>query len=102
MPRFYFHVALRGDLFEDRDGGNYFDAGPARMHARRLALDLHRTGNFSSAVVLTVDEFGQEVARFPVDNVVELFDVRHAVGARSRTRRPDPDRLRLDVPSRGK
>ena len=47
MPHFHFHVVLRGDLFEDRDGCNYFDLKSAKVYARRLAIDLGRTGNFA-------------------------------------------------------
>jgi len=98
MPHFHFHVVLRGDLFEDRDGCNYFDLKSAKVYARRLAIDLGRTGNFAGATVLVVDGFGQEVAHFPVDNVVVLPRNRRAPAPSSDTRHADADRLPADVP----
>ena len=93
MPRFHFHVSFRGDLLEDRDGCNYFDAESARNYGRRLALDLNRTGNFAGAAVLMVDVLGRELARFPVDNVLDFARERRTLDAGSSTRRSDPDRL---------
>ncbi len=98
MPHFHFHVALRGDLFEDRDGCTYHDLGSAQSYGRRLALDLRRTGTFTGATVLMIDAFGQEVARFAVDNVVVFPHDRYARDADSETRRAHPDRFRADIP----
>ena len=93
MPHFYFHVALRGDLFKDRDGCTYFDLQSAKVYARRLSLELGRTGNFTGATVLVVDGLGQEVTRFPVDNVVEFPRTRRATDLRSDARPADTDRV---------
>jgi hypothetical protein len=101
MPHFHFHVALRGDLFEDREACNYFDVGSAKVYARRLALDLVRTGSFGGATVLVVDGSGREVGRFPVRNVVKGRRDPHARNPGSDTCQADPDRVRADVPSSG-
>jgi hypothetical protein len=102
MPHFYFHVSRGGDLFEDRDGADYVDVGSAGDYGRRLARDLSRTGSFSGATVLVVDEVGREVARFPVDNVVELPRDRSAASPGSDTRHADPDDVRAGASSSGK
>jgi hypothetical protein len=102
MPHFHFHVALRGDRLEDRDGRHYFDVGSAKVYGRRLALALVRTGNFTGATVLVVDGPGREVGRFPVSNGAKSRRDPHARDPGSDTRQADPDRVRADVPSGGK
>ena len=101
MPQYYFHVALRGDLFEDRDGRYYADLEHAKAYGRRLALDLRTTGNFVTAVVLVVDALGQEVARVRVDNVVAFPRGRPAADRGSDVRKAGSDRVRAEVPGSG-
>ena len=90
MPQFYFHVALRGDLFEDRDGWHYADVEGAKAYARRLALDLRGTGNFMAAVVMVVDEFGREEARVPVDRLLAFACDPDAPALPSDARKAEP------------
>jgi hypothetical protein len=101
MPQFYFHVAQRGDLFEDRDGWHYLDVDSATAYGWRLALDLRGAGNFAAATVLVVDEFGREVARLPVGNAFGFSRDRQAADPASETHRGDPDRARADAPRSG-
>lgn len=69
MERYYFHVALGSDLFEDERGGVYMDRASAQLHARRLAETLHGSINFRHAVVVLSDEQGSEVARIHADEI---------------------------------
>jgi hypothetical protein len=101
MSQFHFHVTLRGDLFEDRDGCNYFDIESAMIYARRLAFNLGGTGNFTEANVLVVDGLGQEVARFPVAGAVMIPRGRYPSDPRWRARKAEPGPVCADVPPSG-
>jgi hypothetical protein len=69
MERYYFHVALGSDLFEDERRGVYMDRASAQLHARRLAERLHGSINFRRAVVVLSDEQGSELARIHADEI---------------------------------
>lgn len=101
MSQFHFHVTLRGDLFEDRDGCNYFDMESAMIYGRRLACNLGRISNFTGATVLVLDCLGREVTRFPVDDAVEPPPDAYAPDPNSDARKTEPGPIGAEVAPSG-
>jgi hypothetical protein len=62
MTRYFFHILDGSKLFADELGKSFSDSEEAINHARCLAAELSKAGDFCRLnLVLVVDELGQQV-----------------------------------------
>jgi hypothetical protein len=65
MPRYYFHFRDGSSIFKDEVGQVFADAALALQHAKKLALELARGGEPTSASII-VAEGGRQLFEVPL------------------------------------
>jgi hypothetical protein len=65
MPRYYFHYRDGSSIFDDDVGEVFADASLARQHAKKIARELARGGEPTSAAIVVV-ESGQPLFEVPL------------------------------------
>jgi hypothetical protein len=62
VTRYFFHIVDGKETFADELGKNFSDTAEAINHARCLAAELSKAGDFCrSNLVLVVNEHGQQI-----------------------------------------
>jgi hypothetical protein len=62
VARYFFHIVDGSEIFADEIGKSFSDSEEAINHARCLAAELSKAGDFCrSNLVLVVDDLGQQI-----------------------------------------